>query len=84
MAILDFREASFYFRLRKGFLTFCALVKFFFDPVINELVGEINAVKPEAEGIHELKMPVPAFIAFEIVTNRFHVPGTPENAANSP
>jgi hypothetical protein len=69
----DVRQSFVYLLLRKGLATFRALVDLLCELVVNQLIGEVDAVEADRKVVNPLKVPILAVITEKIVSNGIHL-----------
>jgi len=55
-------QSLFYLFFRKGFPALGALIHLSCEPVIDEIVGKVNTVKPKGKVVNELKVFIFTFV----------------------
>ena len=55
-------QSFFYLLFCKGFPALGALINFIDEPVIDEIVGKVNTVKPKGKIVNELKVFIFTFV----------------------
>jgi hypothetical protein len=69
----EFGQGLIYLTLRKGLAALCTLVNLIGYPIVNQIVGEINAVKANRKVVNGLEVLILAAIAQKVIPNKLHL-----------